>query len=86
MKKFIPIVLVSVLVLSGLGAAAFSPNVSLKQATTITDESASVGFSSQPILSEKNGFIEVQIDGATTQLLDPNKPVLPIYVKTVHIT
>ena len=85
MKKFIPIVLVSVLVLSGLGAAAFTPNVSLKQTTTITDGSASVVFSSQPILSAKNGFIEVQIAGATTQLLDPNKPVLPIYVKTVQI-
>ncbi len=85
MKKFIPIVLVSVLVLSGLGAAAFSPNVSLKQVTAITDESASVVFSSQPIFLEKNGFIEVQVDGATTQLLDPNKPVLPIYVKTLQI-
>ena len=85
MKKIIPIVLVSVLVLSGLGAAAFTPNVSLKQATNITDESASVVFTSQPQLSEKNGFIEVQIDGATTQLLDTNKPVLPIYVKTIEI-
>ena len=85
MKKFIPIVLVCSLVLSGLGAAAFSTNVSIKQTTNVTSESTSVLFSSQPMLSEKDGFIEIQIDGATTYLLDINKPVLPIYVKTFQI-
>ncbi len=85
MKKLIPILIVGILVLSGLGAAAFTPNVSLKQATKITDGSASVIFSSQPMLSEKDGFIEVQIAGATTELLDFNKPILPVYVKTLQI-
>jgi hypothetical protein len=85
MKKLIPIVIVGILVLSGLGAAAFTPNVSLKQATKITDDSASIAFSSSPIISEKDGFIDVQIDGATTQLLDFNKPLLPVYIKTLQI-
>ena len=85
MKKFIPIVLVGILVLSGLGAAAFTTNVSIKQATDIKTESTSLLFSSQPILSEKDGFVEIQVDGTTTQLLVPNKPVLPIYVKTYQI-
>jgi hypothetical protein len=85
MKKFIPIVLVSILVLTGLGAAAFSPNVSLKQATDRIDVAASIGFSSQPVLYETDGFVEVQIDGATTQLIEPDKPVLPIYVRVFEI-
>jgi hypothetical protein len=85
MKKLIPIVIVGILVLSGLGAAAFTPNVSLKQATKITDDSASIAFSSSPIISEKDGFIDIQIDGATTQLLDFNKPLLPVYIKTMQI-
>jgi hypothetical protein len=85
MKKLIPIVIVGILVLSGLGAAAFTPNVSLKQATKITDDSASIAFSSSPIISEKDGFIDIQIDGATTQLLDFNKPLLPVYIKTLQI-
>ena len=85
MKKLIPIVLVGLLVLTGLGAAAFSPNVSLKQATDRIDVAASIGFSSQPVLYETDGFVEVQIDGATTNLLDFNKPVLPIYVRTFQI-
>ncbi|HWR27079.1 MAG TPA: C25 family cysteine peptidase [Candidatus Thermoplasmatota archaeon] len=85
MKKFIPIVIVSILVLSGLGAAAFTTNVSTKQATNIKTESTSVIFSSQPALSEKDGFVEIQLDGATTQLLEQNRPVLPVYVKTYQI-
>ncbi len=85
MKKFIPIVVVSILVLSGLGAAAFTSNVSIKQATMVKNESTSVLFSSQPMQLEKDGFVEIQVDGATTQLLEPDRPVLPIYVKTYQI-
>jgi len=85
MKKLVPIILIGILVLSGLGAASFTTNVSLQQTTNITNESTSVLFSSQPTLSEKDGFVEIQIDGATTQLLEPNRPVLPIYVKTYEI-
>jgi len=85
MKKFIPIVLVGILVLSGLGAAAFSTNVSMKQAINLKTESTPVLFSSQPMLSEKDGFVEIRLDGATTQLLEANRPVLPIYVKTYEI-
>jgi hypothetical protein len=86
MKKFIPIAIVGILVLSGLGAAAFTSNVSLKQASSNTRNiSASVQFSSQPTLQEKDGFLNVEMNGATTQLLSRNKPVLPIYVKTYEI-
>ncbi len=85
MKKFIPIVIVSILVLSGLGAAAFTTNVSTKQTTNIKTESTSVIFSSQPALSEKDGFVEIHLDGATTQLLEKNRPMLPVYVKTYQI-
>ena len=33
----------------------------------------------------KDGFVELEMNGATTQLQEPNKPVLPIYVKTYQI-
>ncbi len=85
MKKFIPIVVVSILVLSGLGAAAFTTNVTMNQITNLKTESTSVLFSSQPVLTEKGGFVEIQYDGATTQLLESNRPVLPIYVRTYQI-
>ncbi|MFA5103382.1 MAG: C25 family cysteine peptidase, partial [Candidatus Thermoplasmatota archaeon] len=74
-----------ILVLSGLGAAAFSTNVSLEPVAVKGSESLSVRFLSQPMLSEKDGFVEISVDGATTQLLDSNRPVLPIYVRTYQI-
>ena len=58
MKKFISIIIVGILVLSGLGAAAFTTNVSLKSAMIMKTESTSVLFSSQPIQLEKDGFVE----------------------------
>ncbi len=85
MKKILPIVLIGVLVFSGLGAAAFSTTVSKEQAMNEKTVSTSVVFSSQPTFSEKNGFVEIHFDGTTTQLIEPNKPVLPIYVKTFQI-
>jgi hypothetical protein len=85
MKKFISILIVSILVLSGLGAAAFTTSISLKSAMNIKTESTSILFSSQPTQLEKDGFVELEMNGATTQLLQPNKPVLPIYVRTYEI-
>jgi hypothetical protein len=85
MKKLIPIIVVSILVLSGLGAAAFTSNVSKKPIMFLKNESTSVLFSSQPTQLEKDGFVEIEMNGATTQLLEPNKPVLPIFVKTYQI-
>jgi hypothetical protein len=85
MEKILPVLVMGILVLSGLGAAAFSTNVSLPQTTQMLKESTSVFFTSQPTVSERDGFVEIQLDGATSQLFEPNKPVLPIYIKTYEI-
>jgi hypothetical protein len=86
MKKLIPIVIVGILVLSGLGAAAFSSNVSLKQASsTAKNIAVSVPFSSQPTFVATDGFLNVEMSGTTTKLQVNNQPVLPIYVKTYEI-
>ena len=85
MKKIISVLVIGVLVLSGLGAAAFTTNVSFKSPMIMKNESTSVLFSSQPTQLEKDGFVEIEMNGATTQLLEQNKPVLPIYVKTYQI-
>jgi hypothetical protein len=85
MKKIIPVLIIGILVLSGLGTAAFTPNISLKFPISMKNESSSVLFSSQPTQVEKDGFVEIEMNGATTRLQEPNKPVLPIYVKTYEI-
>jgi hypothetical protein len=84
MEKIVPILIMGMLVLSGLGAAAFSTNVSLPQ-TNIIHESTSVVFPTSPTVSENDGFAEIHLVGATTQLYQQNQPVLPIYVKTFEI-
>ncbi len=45
----------------------------------------SVLFSSQPQMTIKNGFVEIQMGGATTYSFEPMKPVLPIFVRTYQI-
>jgi hypothetical protein len=84
MKKILSILILGLLILSGLEAAAFTTNISKEQTRNVKTLSTSVVFSS-PFLSEKDGFIEIHFDGATTQLCEPNKPILPIYVKTYQI-
>ena len=74
-----------VLILSGLGAAAFTTNVSYKSTMIMKQESTSVLLSSQPTQLDKDGFVKLEMSGATTQLLEANKPVLPLYVKTYEI-
>jgi len=85
MEKILPILVMGLLVLSGLGAAAYDTTVSLQHTPTLTTESTSVLFLTQPVVSEKDGFAEIQLDGATTNWLRQNRPVLPIYVKTYEI-
>jgi hypothetical protein len=85
MKKFISVVLIGILVLGGLGAGAISTNYAKKQQTIVKNETMSVLFTSQPRVSEKDGFVEITVNGATTQLLEKNRPVLPVYVKTYQI-
>lgn len=85
MEKIVPLLIMGIVVLNGLGAAAFSTNISLPHTTHQTNVSTQVRFSTQPTVSEKDGFIEIQVEGATTHLIEPDRPVLPIYVKTYEI-
>jgi hypothetical protein len=84
MKKFIPIAVVVIMVLGGLGASAFNTNISTKQTTIAKQQTLSMSFS-QPAMTEKDGFIEIAMDGTTTQCIQQNKPALPIYVRTIEI-
>jgi hypothetical protein len=85
MRKLLSIVIIGIVVLSGLSAAAFQPYDAMKTPTCRTDASTSVRFPSPPTMSEKDGFVELHLDGATTFLLESTRPVLPVYVKTYQI-
>jgi len=74
MKKILPIVIVSVLVLSGLGAVATSEE-NYKQ------ESLSISFS-QPFLEIENEFISINVPESNSFIMETGKPLLPTYIHT----
>ena len=75
MNRIIPIVLVGVLVISGFGVSAFSHHSE--------DEpriSELVVFS-EPIISDTNQYIKIDVAEAESYLQEPGSPLLPIYTK-----
>ena len=75
MKKILPIIIVGILILSGLGITASSTeekNIS---------EKASFVFS-RPILKEENDFATLELKEANGFLMEKNKPMLPSYTQT----
>jgi len=75
MKKILPILLVGVLLLSGVGAAV----------TVYTHENnlfiqGDISFS-EPVLTERNNFISVEIANALSSTISPGDPMLPMYTR-----
>jgi hypothetical protein len=85
MEKILPMLLMGMLVLSGLGATAFSTTLTPSQENNLTTITTSVRFPTPPTMTEKDGFVEIQLDDATTFLSEPDRPVLPAFVKTYQI-
>jgi len=74
MRNFLPIIVVGILVLSGLGAAALSGNEKEQIKKEI------VTFS-KPIITEKEQFATINLNEATANLMEPGKPMIPKYTK-----
>ena len=74
MRNFLPIIVVGILVLSGLGAAALSGNEKEQIKKEI------VTFS-KPIITEKEQFATINLNEATATLMEPGKPMIPKYTK-----
>ena len=86
MKNILPFIVLSLLVLSGLGAALL-PGGSLFAASLRSPQSTtfSLRFISPLVLLEKDGDYHVSIAGASSQLSDREKPALPLAVKTIQL-
>jgi hypothetical protein len=74
MKKFIPIFIVGVLLLSGLGAVAGSE---FEKKNIIRDEL----IFSQPIICEKDEYSYIELSEATSNSWNVGKPTIPIVTK-----
>ena len=74
MKKISAIFVIGILVLSGLGAVANTNENILKEKSLIQI--------SDPIIEEKDGFVTVSVNEASTLLMDEGKPLIPVFSKT----
>ena len=75
MKKLLPIVLVGILVVSGLGAVAIQENNDETQFNTVSM------VISEPIITEKNEYLTVNLKESESLLMETGKPMLPVITK-----
>jgi hypothetical protein len=73
LKKILPIFVVGILVLSGLGAVAITDDKPYNEKI----EEVSI-FISKPVIEDAGHYVIVNIEEATTYLLEPEKPMLPV--------
>ena len=74
MKKFIPIIIICILLLSGLGVIA-------QPETENTSEKVTLRFS-QPTFTNENEYISITLNEANSFLMEQGKPMLPSYAET----
>lgn len=75
MRKIVPVLVVIILVLSGLGAVAFSQN------NDVTEQSETIMFSN-PIIKSDKDFASIKMPEATSNTMESGMPTLPKYSKT----
>jgi len=88
MKKILPILVIGILVLSGLGAAAVTNNVNVEDKNIETlslSDSQEFSFSQLSFKDSDEEYLEVDFIQTTTHLSEPGKPYLPKVVKTFEI-
>jgi hypothetical protein len=73
MKKFTPLCIIVIVVLSGLGAVA-------QPVTENTFEKVTVRFS-EPTIQNENTFVSIALNEANSFLMKQDKPLLPSYTK-----
>jgi len=75
MKKILPIIVIGILLISGFGVAV-TTNIQSKK-MSIQEE---IQFS-EPVITNQNNYLSVQIKEATSYTALPGNPVLPVYTK-----
>jgi len=76
MKKVLPLMMVGILILSGLGAVAITDDKSYD--LKIENESVII---SKPIITDIGQYVTVTIEESTSSLLHAGRPVLPVVTK-----
>jgi hypothetical protein len=85
MEKFLPIIVVGILVISGIGAVAVSDDTINDYEIKSISENINIESSSLLVKQSNEDFIEVEFDDTSSYLLSPGKPILPKIVKTIEL-
>jgi hypothetical protein len=83
MKKLIPILLVGILVLSGLGAATSSNNSTENTVVNIKNETMNMEIT-RPTFSQQDEFVTINLDQSETFMSHSGEPMLPVISKTFN--
>jgi hypothetical protein len=75
MKNLLPIIIVGILVVSGFGAVAVQEN---GNETLFSAESIVI---SEPIITETNEYLTVNLEESESLLMETGKPMLPVITK-----
>jgi len=79
MKKILPTLIIGILIISGFGAAAINDNNDGKRTDKIIIDAIHI---SQPTIKEKNNrYVNIELTGAASNLMQPGKPILPVVTK-----
>jgi len=85
MEKFLPIIIVGILIISGIGAVAIGNEPIDEYKTEEIFEDFNIDYSSFYIKESYENYIEVELEEVTSYLMDPCKPILPKIVKTIEL-
>ena len=76
MKKLLPLFIVGVLILSGLGAVALTDNN--QKNLVIKNESIVL---TKPIIEDVGKYVKMNLPESTSSILSAGKPMLPVITK-----
>ena len=85
MEKFLPILIVGILVISGIGAAAIGDKPTDEYKIEEIFEHINIDYSSFYVKESYENYIEVELEEITSYLMEPCKPILPKIVKTIEL-
>jgi hypothetical protein len=85
MEKFLPILVVGILIISGFGAVAVSDDTIGDYEIKKIKESMKIDSSSLIIKDSNEDFIEVEFEDTSSYLMEPGKPILPKIVRTFEL-
>lgn len=85
MEKYLPIIVVGILIISGIGAVAVSKETIDEGKINKISNNLNIDFSSLKIKESQEDFIEVEFQDTSAYLMEPGKPILPKIVETFEL-